>query len=473
MNFTEFLSNIQSSLELILKKHPDISDIVQIINKQNAKAYLVGGAVRDILLKIPIVDIDIEVHGLSIEQLSLILSQFGRVSYVGKSFGVLKIDNINIDWSLPRTDSSGRKPVVTIDPYMGIKNALQRRDLTINAMAIDLTSYEFIDPFNGYKDLLDRILRAPDINFFIEDPLRFFRVMQFISRFEMLPDRQLDNVCTTMDISKVSIERIEHEFEKLMLKSVYPSMGLRWLLKIKRLKEILPELYNTINIEQDPQWHPEGDVFEHTMQSVDAAAILNYDNNEQKLIIMFAALCHDLGKVKTTEFSKGRLRSLGHAEAGVELTRSLLRHITRKNKLIESVCILVKYHMSPIQFIQLNASDSAYKRLALKLFKAGVTMQMLAKLVIADEQGRNSQKLKPLTEDVEIAQEFIKRAEKAKVLTEPEKPILLGRDIKELVPVGPLMGKLLKHAYDLQIKKNIKNKQELLKQLMNKIEELK
>ena len=110
---------------------------------------------------------------------------------------------------------------------------------------------------------------------FVEDPLRLFRVMQFIGRFTMKPDKQLNEICARMSLKGISVERIESEFDKLLLKSKRPSLGIRWLLEIGRLQEIFPELAATIGVQQEPDWHPEGDVFEHTMQSLDAAAALS------------------------------------------------------------------------------------------------------------------------------------------------------------------------------------------------------
>ena len=180
---------------------------------------------------------------------------------------MFRLHGLDVDWSLPRADSSGRKPQVYIDPFMSFKEAFRRRDLTINAMGIDILSGELIDPFGGRSDLDDKLLRTPDVRLFIQDPLRFFRVMQFISRFEMIPDDKLIDVCKTMDISNISRERIEVEFEKMLLQSHLPSRGIRWIQVIDRLSEVLPELFATVGIQQNPEWHTEGDVFEHTMQT--------------------------------------------------------------------------------------------------------------------------------------------------------------------------------------------------------------
>ncbi|TET06089.1 CCA tRNA nucleotidyltransferase, partial [Candidatus Dependentiae bacterium] len=293
MQFTKSNAKIQRDVHSLLNKYPTVMSLVNDIVQQNGRSFLVGGAVRDLLFGLPIKDLDIEVYGLSPQELEKLLSRYGSVDLVGKVFGVFRVQNLDVDWSLPRIDMAGRKPEVIIDPSMNIEQALRRRDLTINAMAIDLSMYTLIDPFGGLNDMRNKILRTPDPVFFIEDPLRFYRVMQFISRFEMYPEEQLNELCKKMDISKVSVERIDEEFRKLMLKSNNPSLGIRWIKSISRLNNILPELAALVDVMQSSRWHPEYDAFEHTMQAVDAAARLKYDSDDNKLIVLLAALCHD------------------------------------------------------------------------------------------------------------------------------------------------------------------------------------
>ena len=471
MQSTQNLGFFESELKKLLDAHPFIAPIVEDISLANGKAYLVGGAVRDLVLDRPVYDIDIEVHGLSLDELSDILSQHGPVSYVGKSFGVLKLHSTKTDWSLPRTDKPGRKPEVHIDPSMGIYEALRRRDLTMNAMAIDLPTKEFVDPFHGLDDIKNKILRSPDIEFFTEDPLRFYRVMQFIGRFAMHPDEVLTNKCTRMDIKDVSVERIEYEFEKLLLKSIRPSLGIRWLATIKRLHEVLPELSHSEEIKQDPGWHPEGNVFEHLMQSLDAAALLDKGTHFLNLILRYAAMTHDLGKISASIVKDGRIKSPGHDVAGVPYAHALLKRITRNVKLIGAVKLLVKYHMLPSQFVKQHASLAAYRRLALKLAKY-TNIDMLASLALVDRRGRNPDGPEPLDVTPPFIGEFLKRAEKADALIEPEKPILRGRDIMDLVKPGPEMGELLKYAFTLQIDRSIKSKALLKKEVIKRLKEL-
>ena len=214
---TQIQDRIAKCLAQIIQQNHVIKNIFTKIHEQGGRVLLVGGIVRDSLLQKSGSDLDFEVYHLSFDQLQAVLQQFGPVSFVGKSFGVLRLHTLDADWSIPRADSSGRKPKVDLDPNMSFVDAFKRRDLTINAMGIDVRTGELIDPYGGLFDLQNKILRAPDILFFVQDPLRLFRVMQFMARLHMVPDAQLNAVCKTMDISTISAERIDEEFKKLFL----------------------------------------------------------------------------------------------------------------------------------------------------------------------------------------------------------------------------------------------------------------
>jgi len=334
-------------------------------------------------------------------------------------------------------------------------------------MGIDLTTKELIDPFDGLKDLERGILRAPNPETFVEDPLRFYRVMQMIARFEMQPDQELQNVCRMMSIEHVSRERIELEFEKMLLQSQRPSKGLRWLREVGRLAAVLPELDATINVEQDPRWHPEGDVFEHSMQALDAAAIIakTYVDRHQKLILLYTALVHDLGKAVTTEKTPNGIISYNHEVAGVDLARNMLKRITENHDLMNAILKLVRHHMTPVIFVKEGAKASAYKRLANKL-DPEASIARLADLAYADIRGRNPASMEPLTIEIPELVTFIERADQAHVHYKPEEPVLKGRDLLDVIKPGKEMGKLLDRAYEIQIEEGILDKEELKRRVL-------
>lgn len=463
--------DIQKSISLFFEKNKIIIPIISKLKNAGARIYLVGGVVRDMVVQRATKDIDIEVHGISIDELEKVLCLFGVVKLVGKQFGVLRIASLDIDWSLPRKDSKGRKPTVIIDPQMTIKEACRRRDVTMNAMAIDLGSaiekkeINIIDPYNGLDGINSKKLRAVDTAFFADDPLRFYRVMQFIGRFDMQPDEELNKLCTTIDLGGVARERIFEELKKLFLQSQVPSLGIRWLNEIGRLKEIMPEVHALIDVIQPLQYHPEGDVYEHTMQALDAAAVLDlYKNDREKLIIMFGALCHDFGKPVVTN-KEGR--ALGHEGKGVEPAKVFMKRFCDDVILIKAVIKLVRHHMMPSLLVEQNSLPKAYKRLALKLSPV-VSMRQLALVMLCDHRGRNGDGHEPLDIDMQRYNLFLEKSKQAKVVHKAEEPVLLGRHLMDVVKPGPRMGRLLKRAYEIQIDEGVTKVDELKKRIFKK-----
>ncbi len=441
--------------------------IINALKDRGAICYLVGGCVRDLVLGREIKDIDIEIHGQSIEIVQETLEQFGIVNLVGKQFGVLRLQEFDVDWSLPRRDSQGRKPMVSVDPHMSFKDAARRRDLTMNATGINLNecidnnfeSLAIVDFYNGLDAIKNKQLAAVDKTLFLEDPLRFFRVMQFIGRFEMTPDAELQELCKTMDLrdaytqNAIARERIEEEIKKLLLKSRRPSLGFRWLVEIGRLYELFPELYALIGVKQNPEYHPEGDVFEHSMQAVDASSQLDYVDDQEKLRIVLGALCHDLGKPSTTDVD---LHCYAHDDVGVPIAQSFLKRFTQDQLLIKIVSKLVKYHMRPHVFIAEGAKPNAYKRLAAQLAPE-VTMRQLALVALADSHGRKPGGHEPFTGPCEKIELFLEKAEQAHVMHKPEVPVLQGRDLLDVMQPGPEMGRLLALAYEIQLEEGIQD----------------
>ena len=432
------------------------------IADSGGRAFFVGGVVRDRFLNRKPKDIDVEVYGLSLERLEQVLAERGRVSLVGRQFGVFRVWGLDVDWSLPRRDSRGRHPVVEIDPSMSPKEASRRRDLTMNAMLRDVLTDELIDHWGGRKDIERKILRTPDEALFVEDPLRFYRVMQFAARFEMTPDKALEAVCAQMDISRVSVQRVEEEFAKLFLEADRPSLGLRWLDRIGRLGGVFPELAHLKGTPQEPAWHPEGDVWLHSLQVVDAAAALRSGSRERDLMLIWAALLHDIGKPATTTERAGKIRTPEHDREGEALARSVLQRMVKKHSVIRGTVKLVGQHMKPLQFYQNKSSEKAFKRLAVKLAPEA-DLELLAALALADCRGMNPHGELPLETDSEMVSWFLDMARASRVSKEPEKPVLMGRHLKGLVEPGPRMGEVLETAYRIQLEEGIRDTGELKK----------
>ncbi len=468
MNSTKVVTIVQKVMKEIKEEFPLIEKIINDLHIQNngVQCILVGGAVRDAFLDIPIKDFDIEVYGIELDDLEKFLRQYGFVRKIGKVFGVFKIDGLPVDWSLPRIDGVGRRPVIEINSKLPYQEAFSRRDVTINAMGINLANGEFVDPFNGIEDLKNKTLRVANSNFFKEDPLRYFRIMQFIGRFDFFPDKELYEIGTSMELSGLSVERIKEEFYKLFVLSKKPSLGLQWLVDTGRLKEILPEIYALIGVEQNAQWHPEGDVFEHTKQVVDRAALEHYDTQEDRYVMVLSALCHDLGKAITTKNSNGKISSIGHDIAGVQLAQKVLDIVSISKKINSRVTKLVRWHMVPFSFVYNKAGAAAYKRLALRL-SPETSCKELGILMICDKTGRNPHKDKiSLNNSDSIVEEFLAKAQSYGVLYKPEDPILKGIDLLDSIKPGKALGVALDAAYSLQIEKGIVDKHELKKRVL-------
>lgn len=435
---------------------PVVKEVLESIARAGGWGLLVGGAVRDLVLGLHSKDLDFEVHRLKPEALEELLGRFGSVDLVGRQFGVYRIHGIDADWSVPRIDSKGRHPKVETDPWMGLETAARRRDLTINALAYDPLEMLLYDPVGGRKDLERGILRAPDPKRFPEDPLRFFRVMAFIGRFNMTPDEPLSALCATMELSDIARERIGEEFNRLWLRSAAPSLGLRWIDSIGRLNDVLPEAAPLKGLNQDPIWHPEGDVWQHTLQVIDAASALKTGDEEQDLMLLWAALCHDLGKVKTTAMIDNRLRSPGHCEISGTLAEKMLGRIVGAQKVIQGAAKLSVHHLKPHDFFVNKAGPKAFKRLALTL-SPETTLERLAALALADHRGRNPNGNSPLKDPSPKSEWFLEQAVQLEVEQAPEPPALKGRHLLDRITPGPEMGKLLRKAYEIQLAEGIRD----------------
>ena len=238
-------------------KYPTKLDkIFEKLILNDAKPIIIGGFVRDTILKIDSIDIDIEVYNIdSFEKLENILKEFGSVNSVGRSFGVCKLDfdEFKLDFTLPRVDSKVSNGHcgfdVKIDSSLDYKTASSRRDFTINTIGYDVASKTLLDPFNGIDDLKNKTLKVVDADKFGEDPLRILRAMQFCARFELTLDAKLISICQDMCskniLAELPNERIFEEFNKLFLKSSKPSIGLIFLKQINAL-----DFFHELNLEK-------------------------------------------------------------------------------------------------------------------------------------------------------------------------------------------------------------------------------
>lgn len=431
--------------------------MVEALRAAGGRPYIVGGAVRDALLGLPVREYDLEVFGLPADELRTVLAGLGRLNVVGEAFTVFKLSGVPgleppVDVSLPRRDSKvgpGHRGIAVVgDPGLSVEEASRRRDFTINALLYDPIAGELVDPHGGREDLAARRLRAVDPRTFGEDPLRALRALQLAARFELTVEGGTARLCASMPLGELPAERVFGEIEKLLLQARRPAHGLRLASLWGLLPKLAPELVPLASTPQDPEWHPEGDVWTHTLLALDQATPLVADlDRPRALTVMLATLCHDLGKPSTTRFERGRIRSLGHEEAGLAPTESLLDrwnvHTLLGYDVRAQVLALVGNHLKPGQLYddREHVSDGAIRRLAGKCEPL-----LLYKVSRADCLGRTG-------DFPPVAMEwFLERVRQLDVARKPPEPLLRGRDVVAMgVPPGPEVGRIVRAVYERQL----------------------
>ena len=431
-------------------------DIARAVSEAGGRAFVVGGWVRDRLRGEDSKDIDIEVFGIAAAELPELLATLGRVEPAGQSFPVFKVARPGsgepaIDVALPRRESKrgrGHKAFdVQGDPSMTLAEAARRRDFTINAISWDPLRDEYHDPCGGRADLERRLLRAVDLRTFGDDSLRVLRAVQFAARFEFALEDQTAALCRRIPLNDLPAERIWGEVEKLLLQAARPSVGFALALDLGVVEAVLPEMRPLVGCAQEPEWHPEGDVWVHTLMVIDKARQLNHDLDRPRLTtMMLGAVCHDLGKPATTAVIDGRIRSIDHEQAGVGPTLSLLDrlnvHTIDGFDVRAQVVGLVANHLKPGMFHKAShVGDGAFRRLAQK-----VDLELLARLARADCLGRSG------AFDCSAMDWFLERARALGVEHQPPAPLLLGRHVLELgLQPGPQVGEILRQVYEKQL----------------------
>jgi tRNA nucleotidyltransferase (CCA-adding enzyme) len=436
-------------------------DIARIVNASGGRALVVGGWVRDRLLGLDSKDVDVEVYGIPAPTLKALLERIGPVNTVGESFTVYKVAGVDV--ALPRRDSKvaggHRGFEVSGDPSMTIEEAARRRDFTINAISWDPLTDEYLDPWSGRADLENRVLRAVDPRTFGDDSLRVLRGVQFAARFDLVMDPGTREICKRVPLDDLPPERIWGEIEKLLLLAAAPSRGLSLAHELGAIDRLFPELAALVGCPQEPEWHPEGDVWVHTLMVVDQARTRIDDlDMPRQVTVMLGAVCHDLGKPPTTAVVDGRIRSLDHEQAGVEpATRLLDRlnvHSMHGFDVRRHVLGIVAHHLKPNAFLKSGTpvGDGAYRRLAQK-----VDLELLARVALSDCQGRTG------NFDCSGIDRFLERARALGVEHAAPGPILKGRHLLELgVAPGPAMGRLLRQVYEAQLDGSVASLEEAI-----------
>ncbi len=341
-------------------------EIALKVKENGGTAYFVGGFVRDRLLGIENKDIDIEIHGIGVSALRDILSSQGQTLEMGESFGIFSLKGTDIDIALPRKEKTvgrgHRDFEVSVDPFIGTQKAASRRDFTINALMQNVLTGEVTDHFGGLDDLKNGILRHVSDESFPEDPLRVLRLAQFAARFGFTVAEETVELCKTMELGSLSSERVEGELKKALLKSDKPSVFFSVLRQTDALDFWFPEVRALAGIPQNPVYHPEGDVWNHTMEVLDRAARYR-DSVSAPFSFMLSALVHDFGKPAVTEEINGVLHAYGHEKEGLAPAELFLRRITNEKSVILYCLNMLRLHMKPFAKLNAGASVKSFNRM--------------------------------------------------------------------------------------------------------------
>ncbi len=469
-----------------MKLKPDFPHRHLFVSLFDENVYAVGGYVRDLLRGVPSEDVDLLVTCYPLEEIIKKLEIHGRVDLVGKSFGIIKftINNKTYDVALPRKDiprpseiASHRDFIIQADPFLPLERDLERRDFRCNSMALRLKDGQLIDPFGGAEDTRLGIIRLTNPAAFPDDPLRVLRVARFASVLEFSVDPSIYEICKNIDLSGLSVERVNEELFKILLQSRLPSRGLEELFRLSALKKLYPELYALTLTIQDPYFHPEKDehghhtVWHHTKLTVDQgqriAQIASLSPGKQ-LALLLACLFHDVGKPKTAdwEFKKGRMVLTNNCHDVVSEKMTIDFFVRYKifswgnYELREIVPLLVRWHhrLSELWQNRQVVTKKAFNRLMADVHGE---IELLIYLDQADRAGRRARLIEKFDRQTLW---FKKKLAEWNINRETIKPIIMGRDLIPLgVEPGPGMGKILKKLYELQLEAAFETREEGLR----------
>lgn len=415
--------------------------VAKTVRDAGGRALIVGGYVRDrMLLGRSVGDPDLEVFGLSAPRLERALRRLGRVRRVGRAFPVLRVGGLSVEVALPRRESKiapgHRGFEVAADPGMSFVEAARRRDLSLNAMGLDPLTGELLDPYRGAEALAAGTMRATDAAKFPEDPLRGLRVAAFASRFGFEADDALKRLCSELDLSELSAERILHELEKALL-GRRPALAFRFLAETGLLR-YFPEL-DALRGSPAPAG---GDAFEAALGALEAAAGMETSGPEEDRVLRFAALCRDFGQPAAAGESPPEREDPfapdSRAAAGAARAEAFLDRLRAPKALTAEVAALVLHGSAPADYPRGRAPRSAYRALARELGEAGATTERLLRLA---ETGR----------EVPEGAAFREGALAAGVFRGPPEDAVNGkRVLARGIRPGKIVGRILAKCRQLQ-----------------------
>lgn len=458
--------NLEESIQ-----HPIFKTVATCARQLGVETYVVGGYVRDILLKRPSKDIDFVCVGSGIELAEKVAKALGSGVHVTvfKNFGTAHIPYADFDLEFvgARKESyrsESRKPIVEDGT---LADDQQRRDFTMNALAISLQENSFgalVDPFNGLEDLKNKTIRTPlepGITF-SDDPLRMMRAIRFASQLKFdIEAETFESIAKNAErLSIVSQERIIDELNKIILSPV-PSYGFKLLFQSKLLHQFFPELVALQGVEY-VGGNAHKDNFYHTLQVLDNVAKMSTD-----LWLRWAAIMHDIAKPATKRYDpKVGFTFHGHEEKGARMTPKIFRRLKLPmNDRMDFVQKLVRLHLRPISLVK-QVTDSAIRRL---LFEAGNDVDALMMLCRADITSKNHEKVSRFLNNFDNVEKKMKEVEEKDSIRNFQPPISGEEIIKtfNLTP-SPLIGEIKEYIKEAILEGEIHNDYEEARQLMLK-----
>lgn len=412
------------NLKSELKEFKFLQKASEIADEVGVEVFIVGGFIRDLILKKDVEDIDFLVIGDVVKYAQSVARSAGIDDIViYKNFGTVHFNHQGLDFEFvaARKESyqkSSRKPLVLEGTFI---DDISRRDFTINTIAVSISPDHFgevFDHFDGLKDIERKFIKTPldPKKTFDDDPLRIMRAIRFAAQLNFNVDKSILIAAEEMRdrLKIVSQERITDEFLKI-LKSPVPSIGLELLQKSKVMEVIFPEISQMIGVEQRKDYHHK-DVFYHTLEVVD-----NISQKTENVWLRFTALVHDIAKPKTKKFVEGTGWTFhGHEELGARMMKSIFKRMKLPMSQLDYVERLIRLHLRPIALVTDEVTDSAIRRLVVS---AGEYLDDLITLCRADITSKNPEKVERYLQNYEIVMQKVKEVEEKDKLRAFQSPV--------------------------------------------------